>query len=149
RSDRFQIGAGPQADLRVPGVEHEAMLLVHPDGSVWFGIDDEDQGELQVGQSFHVGDRKFRIRHDHGRLAPTQGLQPTRYNYRLEATLEGPAGPEAVLHDPTEGRRYPVTTENRAVLLYVLARRWLDDRESGRPTDLAGWCEDEEVAVAI
>ena len=42
-----------------------------------------------------------------------------------------------------------ITSANRAVLLFVLARQVLRDREKQTRRDEVGWCDDDDVAVGI
>lgn len=39
--------------------------------------------------------------------------------------------------------------DNRAVLLFLLAKRRHDDQEAGKEADLVGWMSDEEVALGV
>jgi hypothetical protein len=74
-----------------------------------------------------------------------------QFPYRLTVTLDGVSGPEAVLEDATSGTRHVVAAENRAVLLYVLAKRNIEARKRGEDVRVSEetWCNDEEVARDI
>jgi len=147
--DRFYIGAGDDAHLRLPdGPARAGTLLIHEGGEVWLGTDD-DESLLEVGQPFEVGGRRLILHEVDALRVPTREARRERYPYHLRVTLQGSTGPEAALADVEAGRRYTVRSDNRAVLLYLLARRVRDDRAAGLPPDEAGWCADSEVAAGI
>lgn len=149
RSDRFYIGSGPNADLRIPDAAAiHATLVLHDNGEVWLGTEDDEE-PLGLGQPFTVAGRHLLVTVTTDAVDRTEGVEATRYPYRLTARIDGGSGPEAVLEDQASGSSYRVDTENRATLLYVLARRAVDDKSSGIPDSDAGWCSDDEVATGV
>jgi hypothetical protein len=145
--DRFRIGPGPGSDLRIAGApEGGAVLLLYDEGEVWLGVDGEDR-PLGVGSDFELFGHVLCLVRDEGpppRTAVTGGDLP---GYHLAAALDGPVGPEATLRDPASGRKYRVESDNRAVLLYLLACRVRDD--AGLPARDRGWCGDDEVMAGV
>ncbi len=148
-SDRFVIGSSPDADLRLEdGPEEAAMVMLVGMGEVWLGVDDEDH-PLEPDVPFKVAGRSFVLRVADQVHAPTAAPEGERYNYRLEATLEGATGPEATLLNLGIGTRYVVSAENRAVLLYLLATQVGKDRDAGMGPSECGWIQDQSVATGI
>lgn len=125
----------------IPG-DHDAALLIYPDGEIWLAVDGAEQTALELDEPFQIGDRAYVLRRD---LEPTPDtLRPTitAYDYRLEVSL---GAQRALLEDRATGNTVTVTTENRVALLYALADRWLGDGSgTGR-----GWLDDTEAAVAV
>jgi hypothetical protein len=148
-SDRFVIGAGEAAGLRLPeGPAEAATLLVHPDGEVWVGTD-EGERVVTIGAEFVVSGRAFRVLEiDTGHVA-TAVPSEDRYPYRLTVSLEGGTGPTAVLEHPGVGAAHRVESGNRAVLLWVLCRRVEEDRSKGIVAAERGWCSDDEVMGGV
>lgn len=148
--ERFTIGAGEDCDIRLnDGPARLATLMVHPDGEVWLGTSD-GQRPLSVRETFELQGHAFRLNQvPVGRNATLRSAAAPRYPYALSVTLEGPGGAVATLRHLVEPLSYSVTTENRATLLYFLAGRLRDDREGGRLDEEAGWCDDEDVLVAV
>lgn len=148
RSDRFHIGSGTDADLFIASAPaRAATLLVEEDGIV-LGTDDSSL-DLHPEQVFEVAGVRLKIVEMPPTQAPTVEPEPDRYPYRLTATLNGATGPEAVLEDPDAGTTYTVDAENRAILLYLLARKVREDLQAGIPRSESGWISDEEVSVGI
>lgn len=148
RSDRFHLGSGEDADLRLAdGPERVATLLVHDDGEIRLGTDEDDR-PIEIDQPFEIGGRKLVLREIKD-VSRTEGVESTTYPYRLLATLDGPTGAEALLEDLRTGRRHRIDTENRATMLYLLARQQLRDREEGKGDAEAGWCPDDDVVTGI
>ena len=146
--DRFYVGTGDGADLRLQeGGEHEAAISVHPDGEIWLATY-EHEGEIRAGEEFSVGSRKLRVVEQPSVYAPTVDAEASRFPYSVTATLDGVSGPEATVRDPRAGVEHVISAENRAVLLYVLAKRAVEARASTDPT-VDSWCADEEVARDI
>ena len=141
--DRFRIGPDPGSDLVVEG--NEAMLLVLID-EVRVVRGDED-APLQVDEDFVVGGRVLRLQHQQSHRVPTISERPTGFPYRLEVALDGPLGPRALLTDLRSGARFQVDSGNRAVLLWLLARRF-GEQDSSASED-RGWCADGEVQTAL
>lgn len=143
-SDRFRIGSGQGADLYVRDAEAQAaILLVHDNGEVWLGRDDDLQ-ELTVGDTFDAAGRRYALRRVSDRVSVTREVDATRYPYVLRASVEA-----ATLEDEHTGKRITLTGETRAVLLYLLARQWRQDLERGLGAEVAGWCDDHDVSVGI
>ena len=162
--DRFYIGADETANLRLEeGPARAAVLVVHADGEVLLGTDpDAAAGEaeaaevasaserfLEVGESFTVQGRTLTLSLSADVRAPTATVERVRYPYRLMVDLQGATGPEAVVEDTLTGARSEIRSSNRAVLLYILARQVLQDRESGEPSGKQGWCNDEDVSSGV
>lgn len=148
-SDRFVIGAGASADLRLQhGPDVAATLLVYTGSEVWLGIDGEDR-ELGSGDTFTLGGREFKLR----ALAPIHAATAVpvvdRYRYKLVATLSGPTGPEAEMTDPTGPAQCRIPGGNRAILLYLLGKRVAEERAAGRGGPEVGWCPDDEVMSGL
>lgn len=149
RSDRFTIGGG-EDDLPIPGVGPQAVtLMVYPDGEVYLGDEEGEERPIALGETFTVGEHDLRLL----ALAPTYTAtieaEPSRYPYRLKVTLDGVSGPEAMMYDEHSDLSHRVDAENRAILLYVLGRQWIEDRDAGKPRPERGWCSDNDVSVGI
>jgi pSer/pThr/pTyr-binding forkhead associated (FHA) protein len=150
-SDRFYFGSGPLAHMKTEGSEQEAALSFHPGGEVWLATY-EEEGPVEVGEEFRVGGRRLRLVNAPLNAPPTLVTEAAvQFPYRLTVTLDGVSGPEAVLEDATSGTRHVVAAENRAVLLYVLAKRNIEARKRGEDVRVSEetWCNDEEVARDI
>ncbi len=148
--DRFTVGSGPRADLRVAeGPEVAAVLIVHSNGELRLGAADDTEGPLAVGAEFQVGDRVFRVAEVDGAQMATEVPAAERYPYKLGVTLEGPFGAEATLEDLPTRNTHRIESGNRAVLLFMLGRRYEEDRLRGVPVEDRGWCPDDEVMTGI
>lgn len=150
RSDRFTVGGGAQDSLRIPGAPVQAVtLLAYPDGEVYIGDDEGEEVPIKPGDTFSVGGHTLRLL----ALAPTYTAtieaEPARYPYVLKVTLDGVAGPEAMVYDEVRDTSHRVDAENRAVLLYVLGKQWLEDRDAGLARPQRGWVSDADVSVGI
>lgn len=147
-SDRFTIGPSPFADLRLEVPEAEAVvLLVYSDGEVWLGRD-EDDARLEIGAVFSVGPATFRLIEVDMASLPT--VQPEeRYPYRLRVALHRAGGPWAEIAGIQGGARHEITAENRVVLLYLLARKFIEDRDAGVALEQRGWCADDDIVVGV
>jgi len=145
RSDRLVFGA--RGDVPVDVAEPVVVLVTGP-GELYLGVED-DQQPLALDAPFSVGDRRFAVHVAPTHLTVTRDVATTRYPYALAATLDGPTGPEATLHHLDSDARYTVRTENRAVLLYLLARRLALDIAAGLPEAERGWCVDEDLIVGV
>jgi hypothetical protein len=147
RSDRFHLGSGPDAHLHIPdAADRAATLLLHADGEVWLGTEDAER-QLAVGEAFEVAGRHFVVREVDPTQAPTTEVRLQRYPYTVEATLNGPSGPEAVLRGP--GVEHLVSADNRAILLYLLARQIVEDQAAGLGPDQVGWSSDDLIRQGI
>jgi hypothetical protein len=149
RSDRLHIGSAADSDLYIEhAAERAATVLLHANGELWVGTDD---GEFSVepGQVFEVAGRRLRIIADHSARVPTREDGADRYGYALSVTLNGASGPEALLTDTHTGATCLVDADNRAVLLYLLARKLDEDRAAGVAEAEAGWCSDDEIVAGV
>lgn len=148
RDGRIRLGPCDAADLCLDvDDDHETVIAVHPGGEIMRSTVDTDE-PLDVGELFEVGGRRFRVVESDGSLVPTRDGAPDRdVEYRLSVTLDGVTGAEAVVEDPATGRRHVIEAENRAVLLYVLARRAADARGASEVD--ASWCSDDDVSTAV
>lgn len=142
-SDRFVIGEAESANLRVPGVP-EVVLLRISEQEVLLGRDDDTQ-PLALGEPFEIGGRTLIVRPAPPGSRATRELQPEGPRYRIDATLQGGPGPRAIVLDPRTGREFVVASENRATLLWVLAKRWQDEADQAE----RGWVAEQEVCTAI
>jgi hypothetical protein len=93
-----------------------------------------------------VGTRTLVLREVTGVHVPTAAPPTDPYGYRLVVRLDGPTGAQATLEGP-EGRTLQIDGGNRAILLWLLGRRLLDDAE--RPREERGWCTDDEVQSGL
>lgn len=143
--DRLYIGDSDHAHLHVDGAD-TVVVSFHADGDMWLSTLDEEV-PLEIGRVFAVGDRRFRV--VRAPLSPTETVESAAvtFPYRLTVRLDGVSGAEAVLDDLSTGHRHSVVAENRAVLLYVLCKRAVEDASSGAGDD--GWCADDDVARDI
>lgn len=149
KTERFYIGSAPTSDVRVPGAgPDEANVLVHPEGEIWLGRDEEET-LVEVGTEFSVGGLNFRIVEVETTRLPTLDPAPGRYRYRLSVTLDGPTGPLAKLESLDGRHSCSVDAETRAVLLYLLGRQIALDRTREVPFTEEGWCADEDVIVGV
>ncbi|MCB9689583.1 MAG: FHA domain-containing protein [Alphaproteobacteria bacterium] len=146
RSDRVRLGGGRDADLVLPGAEDRAATLLIVGSEVRLATDEDDLLVLP-DEPFVVAGHTLTLRRVDPALAATVPLRRTTYGYRLEAALDGPTGPTAVLTDPDSGRSHRVGAENRAVLLWLLGSRWLDD--AARATPDRGWLTDDELLAGL
>lgn len=143
------IGAAPTCGVPLPpGGPDEAGWILLLDGEVWLSTDD-DERELAAGQAFSVAGQRFELV-ERGRATRSTLYDRTDARpYRLHTRLDGPGGPRARVVDGATGQHHTVAAETRATLLHVLARRRHDDLAADTPEPLAGWMDDEDVAVAV
>jgi hypothetical protein len=150
RSDRFTIGGGEHDNVPIPETPPQALtIIVYPDGEVYLGDEEGEERPLQVGGSFELGGHTLRLLALSPTYTATVEAEPARYPYVLKVTLDGIAGPEAMLYDETSDKSHRIDAENRAVLLYVLGKQWLEDRDAGKPRPERGWCSDNDVSTGI
>lgn len=145
RRDRFTLGS-PPCDLGIPEADGHATLLTTAPGEVWLGIDADDT-PLEIGQTFQVFGRSFRLSPADAVRAPTVEPDTKRYPYRVQVKLDGPTGAVAHFEDITTGNRHKVTAETRATLLYVLARAVQEDTASSGTE--RGWTPDADVTTGV
>lgn len=112
-------------------------------------VSDGRTSALVDGERFELRGVALRLHRAPVVPIPTAGGGRNEYPYRLMVRLDGPSGPEAVFDHLGRTQTLVISAENRAVLLYVLARRSLDDRRRAAGTAAAGWCSDEEVSIGI
>lgn len=141
---RMSIGDSPWA----AGSEGGDGVFVDADGGA-------NVVTADVTRRLADGDR-FELRGIHLRMVrapmvpvPTASGGSTRYPYRLNVRLDGPSGPEATFGHAGRPQTLVISAENRAVLLYVLARKAVDDRGRRPGAASAGWCSDEELSIGI
>lgn len=147
--DRFHIGSGDDADLLIEEApERAATLLVHENGEIWLGTD-SDERPIEVGERFEVAGRALVLRAGDALHAPTAQPRTDRYPYAVIATLTGATGPEATVRNMATGLEYKVEAENRAILLYLLARQVSRDREEGLPAGDVGWATDDDIRLGV
>ncbi|MCB9676689.1 MAG: FHA domain-containing protein [Alphaproteobacteria bacterium] len=148
--ERFTIGSGERCNIRLPdGPARGAVLTVHADGDVWLGLGEEERA-LADGEAFAVAGHTFRLVPVPTKAPSTLwGCREAKYGYQLQAGTDGSTGVYAVIRDPRTGLEHSLKSENRATLLYVLARKLQQDREAGLPATEAGWHHDEDVLVAV
>lgn len=138
---------GKDADVPLGPHELGSARLRHDHGKL-FLVSASGEFPIAPGVEFGVGGRRFRVlpaRH----LQVMTADQGSGLNYGLHATLDGAAGPEASLTDPVSGRTHRMQGETRAILLFVLARKCLSDRETGVDDAELGWMSDDDLMVAI
>jgi pSer/pThr/pTyr-binding forkhead associated (FHA) protein len=146
RRNRFLIGGDAGSDLRVEGLpDRAAMLVFHDNGEIWLGTADAEE-PIEAGKDFTVHGRVLRVVEESLDHAPTVEYGTVRYAYGLRVSGDGPSGPQAVL---TEGPRELLLTGNRGILLFVLARQLVKDREAGTSPTEAGWINTDDVTVAV
>jgi hypothetical protein len=147
--DRFYIGSSPTSDVLLPDAPPiAAVLMVHPGHEIWLGMS-ETERPVAIGEPFDVRGREFVVRESAADAHTTAVPVGDRYGYRLEARLDGPLGPTATLTDESTGLTYVVDTENRAVMLYLLARQVVTDRANGVRLDDVGWCDDDDIRTGV
>jgi hypothetical protein len=150
RSDRFSIGGHPRDNLVIEGAEPQAVtLLIYPDGELYVGGEEGEETAIKAMEPFEVLGRKLRLLPISPTYTATIEAEPARYPYILRVNLDGVAGPEAMIVNEVNGATHRIDAENRAVLLYVLGKQWLDDRSSDLPRPEQGWCSDADVSTGI
>lgn len=169
--DRFSVGSDPRCALVVEGAPPLVATLLQPgNGEVWIGPHgdagatltveqpgeppaavgpDAEDFELRPGARITVAGRTYELCEAAVESRPDTVEPAHHYPYRLEASLSGATGPEAVVIDVRSDRRHRVEADNRAVLLYLLARQYAEDRAAKRPRADRGWMSDEDVSSGI
>ncbi|MDP2306488.1 MAG: FHA domain-containing protein [Pseudomonadota bacterium] len=145
----LRVGTGPDADLSLP-LDGVGGFNVRPlsDGAE-LELEDGQRRLVKAGVAFTVGERHFRILPANGPEVPTVGERTLTDAYRLHVSLDGPTGHEVVLEDPARGLTHRVSAENRAVILFALAVRLLEDRAARVPESRQGWLADGDLAVGV
>ncbi|TNE87863.1 MAG: FHA domain-containing protein [Deltaproteobacteria bacterium] len=147
-ADQLRFGSAPTCDVRLPEASPVALVLLHVDGEWVLGEDGETR-PVALGQAFTVGGQRFALWAASGGATRTEGLEQARFPYALAVSLNGPTGARAVLQQRRSGEVHTVTSEVRATLLFVLARKLSDDLAAGLPADERGWMHDDDVAAGI
>jgi len=149
RSDRFRIGGGADDDLVVAGMPSSlGTLLFHRNGEIWLGIDDGER-EISAGEPFVVGDRTLVVRPVPVAVSVTIEREETRYPYLLTVDMHAAGGPYAEVEHEFSGVKHRLVSQNRAVLLYLLAKKREEDEAAGVDVEEAGWCDDYDVMIGI
>lgn len=149
RDGRFVVGSAPDVDLRIPGVApYLAEIAVHGPGDCMLVMGNDDY-PLEIGEEVEVGGLRLRLVHT--AQAREKTLQPTadRFPYAIEASLDGPTGPYALVSNLRTGESCRIEAETRAILFYLLAQRIEHDRAQEPPPPELGWVPDEEVIVGV
>jgi hypothetical protein len=149
RSNRFIIGSAADADLRIASAKpYHVECAIHGPDEIWMLIDTEDR-QLEIGSEFEVGGIRFRLVEVDIPRAATLQPQRDRFPYRLIATLDGPTGPMSELENMTNGKKVRVDAETRAILLFLLGKRFDEDRQKDVLKDEIGWTPDDDVIVGV
>lgn len=151
RGDRMHFGGAPECEIPVGASEERvATLMFVSDDEVWLGQGTEDR-PVELGESFEVGQNTYKVMRRASLFEttaiPTKQPASGRYPYFIRVVLDGPTGPEATVKDLVRDLEYKVEAENRAVLLYLLARQW--DQDSGEGETSRGWCSNEELLTGV
>lgn len=147
--ERYRIGSAASCNLVLPdGPKVAGTLIAHANGEVWLGTSDEERA-IEPGEVFTLGEHSFRIEQARTSTPSTVwGCREARYGYQLRVRVD--AGHiDTRLQDPSTGTEHTVKAENRAALLYTLARNLKAEIEAGRPPSEAGWTDDEDVLIAV
>ncbi|HNH48977.1 MAG TPA: hypothetical protein PKY30_18175, partial [Myxococcota bacterium] len=141
-----RMGMGEAIALDI-GREGPALLMMRQ--SVFVVALAGKEVEPPSDRAFFIGTRQFRLIRTSQIALKTVGQIQESHPYRLVASVGRATGPEATLTDRVRNLNHTIRSENRAVLLYLLARRMVEDQAAGKSMEEAGWCTDEEVAVGI
>lgn len=149
RSERFVLGSSVNADVYIPGAGAvEVVLMATGTGEIWLGEDAEDR-PLAPGEVFHVHGRAFRLRLPQPDGRRTRELASASWPYLLRVSRGRGTGPVAWLSDQDTGAAIELRAETRAVLVYLLARRWQEDEEARVPMIERGWLSEADAATGI
>jgi len=143
RSDRFRIGPEDGSDLQLD-IPTDHTILVHDGGEVWVG--DE---ELAIGGLLELGGVTFRLVEVSADNTSTVEADDELYSYAVAVDLNGHTGPQAVVVDAGRGLEHTVDATNRAILLYVLGKKWREDRDAQVPRAQRGWCIDDDLIIGV
>ena len=148
-AEPLRVGAGAHCTIRLSdGPDELAVLARRGPDEVWLGIDD-DMEEVPLDQPFELAGERYVLRVLPSTPHATLADEATGNDYLLEATLDGPTGAVASVRSKARGIAVEITAENRATLLYVLAKRWRDDADGDCHHDERGWLDDETVATSV
>ena len=145
---RLVLGSAASADVRLDGPSRAGVIVQHADGELWLGTPDGER-PLELGEVFSVEGRRYRVVELQVGPRSTVPVDDELYPYRLTVSLDGPTGATATLLDRQTGASHVVRVENRAVLLYVLARAARADREARKPAFERGWLPEDEVVTGV
>ncbi|MCB9680257.1 MAG: FHA domain-containing protein [Alphaproteobacteria bacterium] len=145
-----RVGSHPDCAVRLPdGPAVRGVISSPHPGEAWFGVDD-DMTEIAIGEAFDVGGHAFRVVIVQTDPGSTISEAASPWPYRVRATLDAEGGPRAVVEDAQEGRRHELVGTNRAILLYLLARKWTADASQEEVDfDEVGWCADDDLAMGL
>jgi len=150
QAGRFLVGSAKDADLRIPdAAPYVAEFAVHgPDDCML--VMGHDDYPLELGEEVEIAGLRFRLV-EVAESERDKTLKPVvdRFPYRVEASLDGPTGPYAMLTHLRTGNQCKVEAETRAILLYLLAQRIVKDREAEQPPIEIGWVPDDEVIIGV
>ena len=146
-TDRFRIGGDRDDDIVVQGLPRGAVtLLFHPNGEIWLGTDDRSH-EIAAEQPFVAGGKSFMVRTLFERGFPAQRVQTT-YPYSVRVDIHGDCAPHAVIEDLRVSVRKRHFDSASAVLLYLLARKQLEDQPCVEASE-AGWVDQPDLMTGI
>lgn len=146
--DPLLIGSAADAGLRLPDGPARLAVVVRQGTEVWLGRDD-DMEELSTDAPFTIAGHELVLRLLRASPDDTLYEEHTPWPYEVHADLNAPGGPLTSVHDPGSKLHVEVNAENRAVLLYLLARKWCEDAANGVSEHQRGWADDESVAVGV
>lgn len=133
-SHPLRIGSDASCQLQLSdGPPYVAAIIRQGPSEAWLGLGDEME-ELVIDQPFPLAGREYVLR-----LLPPAPVQtladgPTNPLYRVVATLDAPGGALARVEVVGSDLAVEVSTENRAVFLFLLARRWAEDAAATVPS---------------
>ncbi len=148
-SSPLRVGSHASCQLLLAdGPPYVASIIRQGPSEAWIGLGDEME-ELVIDQPFPLAGREYVLR-----LLPPSPVQtivdgPTNLAYRVVATLDAPGGALARVEVVGSDLAVEISTENRAVFLFLLARRWAEDAAAGVPETRRGWMDDDDVAVGV
>lgn len=150
RKERFVFGSAAAAEIYLSDApKAAAVLLIHSNGEVWLGQEDGRDVAVLHGETFEVLGRTYRLRLPESDLRLTRELVTASYPYSLSATLDGVSGPVAVLRHDELGHTLELRAETRAVLMYLLGRKWLEDTRASVPPLDRGWLAEGDAITGI
>ena len=146
---RFVIGSAKDADLRIlDAAPYVAEFAVHgPDDCML--VMGHDDYPLELGEEVEIGGLRLRLVEVEAQREKTLKPIIDRFPYKVEASLDGPTGPYAKLTHLRNGHHCRIEAETRAILLYLLAQRIVEDRAAPQPPMEIGWVPDDEVIVGV
>lgn len=143
-----RCGLGDGVDVSLPLSDVQAFRVVPAGRGATLHVPGAPVRPARLGEVFAVGGFHFRVLPADGDVLPTVGQDRPTDRYHLRVS-QGALGVEAWISDPAGGVEHRIEAENRAILLFVLVSRLLDDRAARVPVDQEGWCGDEDLARGI